>query len=478
LNSFTRNIYNWIIIMKKSAPQFKLGFISTAVALLTACGGGGDVASDDYDKVLTTPVTTTVMDGLIKDATVCVDVNSNGVCDPSELKGQTDASGRVTLNIPTAQVVGAKLIALVKAGVSFDVDTGWVAISYTLKSVVGKTEVISPLTHMVQTKMETDAAKGTATTLAAAESYVKAQTGVTVPLFDNFIAKRDTDADYKNAGLVARLIVVSAQKLEAPDDLVNRLNEIKTKASEVSQLSCATGNIIKDCDDEMQAKALVEKSPLIAPTAAPTMAPTTVPTARPTAAPTAAPSIAPTAAPTIAPTAAPTPAPTAAPRVAQTISFTQPSAQTMGAAPSALSVSSSSGLSVTLASSTTGVCTVSGSAMTLVSTGSCTITANQAGNTGYAAAAAIARTFTVSPAAVVVSAAAAGKIAYTSNSVMSCAGCHGMPPSTQKVLKGANSPSTILKAINAGTGGMGMYIGKLSTQQLSDMAAYLATPNL
>jgi hypothetical protein len=53
-----------------------------------------------------------------------------------------------------------------------------------------------------------------------------------------------------------------------------------------------------------------------------------------------------------------------------------------------------------------------------------------------------------------------------------------MPPSTQKVLKGANSPSTILKAINSNAGGMGMYIGKLSTQQLSDMAAYLATPNI
>ena len=102
------------------------------------------------------------------------------------------------------------------------------------------------------------------------------------------------------------------------------------------------------------------------------------------------------------------------------------------------------------------------------------------GNTGYAAAAAIARTFTVSPATVVVvvSAAANGKVAYTSNSVMNCAVCHGMPPSTQNVLKGANSPNTILKAINSDKGGMGIYSGKLSTQQLSDMAAYLATPNL
>ena len=432
--------------MKKSTPQFKLGIVSTAVALLTACGGGGDVTSPGYGAVplpavATTPVTTTVMDGLIKDATVCVDANSNGACDPSELQGHTDASGRVTLNIPTANLAGVKLIAVVKAGVSIDADTGLVSTSYTMKSSAGKTEVISPLTHMVQTKMETDAAKGTTTTLAAAESYVKAQTGVAVPLFDNFIAKRETDVAYKNAGLVARLMVVSAQKLAEPDDLVNRLTEIKTRATEVSHLPCASGNIIKDCDDEMHSKALDEKSPTVAPTAAPTSAPT----------------------------------------APQTITFAQPVTQTMGVTPAALSATSSSGLSVTLASTTTGVCTVSGRAMTLVSAGSCTITANQAGNTGYAAAAAIARTFTVSPAAVVVvvvSAAANGKVAYTSNSVMSCAGCHGMPPSAQKVLNGANSSGTILNAINAGTGGMGMYIGKLSTQQLSDIAAYLATPNI
>ena len=79
---------------------------------------------------------------------------------------------------------------------------------------------------------------------------------------------------------------------------------------------------------------------------------------------------------------------------------------------------------------------------------------------------------------VVVSAAANGKVAYTYNSVMSCAGCHGMPPSMQKVLNGANSPNTILNAINSNAGGMGMYSGKLSTQQLSDIAAYLATPNI
>jgi hypothetical protein len=46
----------------------------------------------------------------------------------------------------------------------------------------------------------------------------------------------------------------------------------------------------------------------------------------------------------------------------------------------------SSGLTVTYASTTTSVCTISGTTVTMLSTGTCTITADQAGNSSYAAA--------------------------------------------------------------------------------------------
>jgi mono/diheme cytochrome c family protein len=143
----------------------------------------------------------------------------------------------------------------------------------------------------------------------------------------------------------------------------------------------------------------------------------------------------------------------------------------------ALSATASSGLLVTLASTTPAVCTVSGTTLTLVAAGTCTITANQSGNSGYAAAATISQTFTVAPAAVVTS-AANGKLLYANNGVMSCGGCHGTPPSLQKVLNGANSPSTIANAINSNKGSMGVYAGKFTAQNLSDIAAYLAQPNL
>ena len=161
------------------------------------------------------------------------------------------------------------------------------------------------------------------------------------------------------------------------------------------------------------------------------------------------------------------------------LALIRPGNQTMGIATPALTATSTSGLVVRFVTTTPSVCTVMGSTLTLVAPGTCTVTANQAGNTGYAAAAAISRTFTVAAApVVVVTSAANGKLLYTSNSVMSCGGCHGMPPSLQKVLNGANSPSTIANAISGNKGGMTMYTGKFTTQNLTDIAAYLAQPNL
>jgi uncharacterized repeat protein (TIGR01451 family) len=83
-------------------------------------------------------------------------------------------------------------------------------------------------------------------------------------------------------------------------------------------------------------------------------------------------------------------------KASQTISFTRPADTTFvpgGTVP--LSASSSSGLAVTFASTTTGACTVSGSTATMVAGGACSITVSQAGNENYAAAAAVTQTFSI-----------------------------------------------------------------------------------
>lgn len=441
--------------MKFPASPFTLGLIAAAALALTACGGGsGD--SDDGSTVAMTTVTPTVMDGLISKAVVCWDANANGVCDATEAQGTTDSTGKAKLFIPTASLAGAKLLAVVTAGVSSDADTGLVATSYTLRAITGKHAVISPLTDMTQAKIAADGAL----TFEKAQAAVLSELGLNsrISVTDDFIAKRGTDNDYKDAGLKAHLLVLVKQAAthdgkqldctsvdKQPDkNQTPVLESIKSELDNdegVRSACSASASIGSDCDAALKTKAEAVVSSCAAP---------------------------------VTPVTPVTPTGSAA----QTISFATPAPQTVGVATPALSATSTSGLAISFASTTPTVCTVSATTLTLVNAGSCSVSASQPGNTSYAAASPVVRTFTVlaatTPPAPVTS-AANGKLIYAANS---CAACHGMPPSSQKVLNGANNPTRILGAINNGTGGMGMYSGKFSTQDLSDIAAYLATPGI
>jgi ribosomal protein S11 len=88
-----------------------------------------------------------------------------------------------------------------------------------------------------------------------------------------------------------------------------------------------------------------------------------------------------------------------APPLAQVITFAPLGAQQLGTTPPALVATSSSGLLVSFASLTTSVCIPSGNTLNLLATGTCSISASQAGNSIYAAAAGVTQSFTVVPAA-------------------------------------------------------------------------------
>ncbi|MDR7089977.1 fibronectin type III domain-containing protein [Cellvibrio fibrivorans] len=87
----------------------------------------------------------------------------------------------------------------------------------------------------------------------------------------------------------------------------------------------------------------------------------------------------------------------ATPKANQTIAFANPGAQNFGTTPT-LSASTTSVLTVTFSSSTTGVCTItSGGVLTFVTAGSCTIDADQAGDSATNPAPTVSQTFTVNP---------------------------------------------------------------------------------
>ena len=82
----------------------------------------------------------------------------------------------------------------------------------------------------------------------------------------------------------------------------------------------------------------------------------------------------------------------------QTITFNALSNQAFGTATFTVSATASSGLPVSFNSQTPLVCTVSGATVTLVSAGTCTIQATQAGNGNYAAATPVSQSFQVTQA--------------------------------------------------------------------------------
>ncbi|CAA9212931.1 MAG: hypothetical protein AVDCRST_MAG93-105, partial [uncultured Chloroflexia bacterium] len=79
----------------------------------------------------------------------------------------------------------------------------------------------------------------------------------------------------------------------------------------------------------------------------------------------------------------------------QRIDFTAPSGKTFGDADFDPGATANSGLAVSYSSSTPSVCTIVGGKVHIVSAGTCTVTASQAGNADYKAAESVTQSFTI-----------------------------------------------------------------------------------
>jgi hypothetical protein len=125
---------------------------------------------------------------------------------------------------------------------------------------------------------------------------------------------------------------------------------------------------------------------------------------------------------------------TAAPEVTQTFSVGgAPQSIVFGAAPAlvvggsgALSANASSGLPVSFASTTPAVCTVSGSTVTGVVAGTCTVTADQSGNANYLPAPEATQNFSVGPGTQAISFGAAPTVAFNGTGTLSATATSGL----------------------------------------------------
>lgn len=83
-------------------------------------------------------------------------------------------------------------------------------------------------------------------------------------------------------------------------------------------------------------------------------------------------------------------------KAAQTITFNTIAARTLNAGTLTLAPTASSGLAVTLTPTNTAICTVSGFVVTFLTSGTCSLTASQAGDGNYLAATSVIQTVTIS----------------------------------------------------------------------------------
>ena len=187
------------------------------------------------------------------------------------------------------------------------------------------------------------------------------------------------------------------------------------------------------------------------------------------------------------------------PQASQTITFANPGPQNFGTTPT-LSATASSGQPVTFTSSTTSVCTItSGGLLTTVSTGTCTILADQGGNGAYQPAPQVSQSFTiiaVAPGAPTIGTATAGDgqalvsftppaftggATITGYTVTSSPGglatpCALSPCTVTGLSNGTAYAFTVMATNSAGTGTASGSSNSVTPKASQDITNFMATP--
>ncbi|MGY2736115.1 autotransporter domain-containing protein [Sphingomonas sp. UYP23] len=160
----------------------------------------------------------------------------------------------------------------------------------------------------------------------------------------------------------------------------------------------------------------------------------------------------------------------------QTISFSSLSNVSLSASPLTLAATASSGLAVAFTSVTTAVCTVAGSSVTLLATGSCTVNADQPGNADVAAAAQVQRSFTVTPASLSVTPGAVSGASVGGSYSQANPASGGTAPYSYTLASGALPAGTTLGASTGTVTGVPTSAGAFSYAiQASDSQGVPAT---
>jgi hypothetical protein len=133
--------------------------IFSLLILLTSCGGGGDTNLVE--------VSGTALDGYLKNALVCLDLNTDMTCDSNEPSARTDLNGDFSYRAPLEQVLFRSTLVQIIPGETIDMNDPSSSISqgYILVSIRGEHKIVSPMTTLVANKMSAGFDRLTAETL-------------------------------------------------------------------------------------------------------------------------------------------------------------------------------------------------------------------------------------------------------------------------------------------------------------------------
>jgi hypothetical protein len=186
----------------KTSTVFRLSILSALLGTLAACGGGGGSSSSSSTPVGPSTLSGKVIDGYIRGALVCLDVNSNNKCDPDEPSAISGAGGAYTLPSYPGSITGLRVIAEVGA-TAVDEDTGPIGVgnTYSMLAPAAASSTVTPLSTLVSA---TIAAGGGEAQVSIGEAItsVATKTGISV---EKLLA-----VDYKQNGDTATANVAQA----------------------------------------------------------------------------------------------------------------------------------------------------------------------------------------------------------------------------------------------------------------------------
>jgi hypothetical protein len=144
--------------MKTSLQPLALLMAAVAVLNLAGCGGSDDAPAApppvSPPPAPTGSISGVAFDGLLANATVCLDLNDNRDCDATEPKATTATDGTFKLTaLADADIAAHPVLVKATAGLTTDGDAA-IASSFILASPAGMGATVSPFTTLVQSEID------------------------------------------------------------------------------------------------------------------------------------------------------------------------------------------------------------------------------------------------------------------------------------------------------------------------------------